>query len=342
MRNDFHLNLPEIGSTTVCMENPDLAAFAKRQFLHYLSENGPLIEDPTGAGVVIKVENGSLAQRVSKALCGKKKLSNNILVKEGKLKVFRDFGYAAILQEIVPEDTALTMYLRLQRKQKLSLVKERLIHSYARIHQKFYDQVLYPLFGLYALWGGYCLNHGALLGYNNRNIMIAGLDGVGKSSLAVCLMAMGYKLLGDNFIMLNDGKSIGLNLPVRLPSNDPSPLQVVFENGKIKECLAENNGHAIAEVDHIVLVSISENLAFREIWPASSGHHLTLISNGASEIAAANQHCSVFHYLHSLIEKLDSICEYHDSGNTPRYWFLEIPKGKIAQGAGVLHCRLHI
>lgn len=97
--------------------------------------------------------------------------------------------------------------------------QERPDHSIRRMlwHQKVYlynnYQVILrllvyaPLFWLFEQQNGYFVIHGAGISGNGRNIILAGLNGIGKTSLALAFAANGYQFLGDNYL-LHDANTI--------------------------------------------------------------------------------------------------------------------------------------
>lgn len=342
MSDTFHITLPEIGAATIRIADSALASFAKRQWSNCLSESGPTGESKSDADAAIAIENATLAERVSKALEGSKRLSRDIVIENGVLRVTRSIGGATAVEEITATDTTLLLRCSIRRKPGLAAIKEKLKSTYVKLHQRFYDLVLFPLFGLYALLDRYSLVHGALLRIGNKTIILAGLDGVGKSSLTLRMIEKGHYPLSDNFTLFNGRTAIGIRMPIRLAPEDATSLPVIYRDDKLKECLAESPCLGAANVDEVALVCISEDLCYRDIPLAQGDLSVTLLSNAAPEIAAANRHCAAYHYLGALIEPRTPRLADQSGLAAPRYRLLEIPRGQIADGAEVLLCKLDI
>ena len=58
-----------------------------------------------------------------------------------------------------------------------------------------------PLFYLFEQYKGYFVMHAAGVSGNKRNIILSGLNGIGKTTLALAFAARGYRFLGDNYLL---------------------------------------------------------------------------------------------------------------------------------------------
>lgn len=338
MNSHFHITLPEIGSVTIRISNYSLMDFAKRQLKNYLAESGPVIDSEVGVAMVI--ENPKLAEHLAMSLKDDRKLSREITIDKGILSIVRNSCGAVFIEKIFVMGS--TVFLRfLDRPRRgLGAFRLKMRNNYAWLHQSFYDLILFPLFAIYAFTNGYSLVHGALLRLQNKTLILAGLEGVGKSSLTFELLARGHAMLSDNFTLFNGQTAMGINMPLRFAPEDVTSLPVVYKNSSLKECFSESQRHGSVNVDEVMLLSTSATLVCEESSLDQANLLLTLISNAAAEINAANRHCAVFHFLRALIDSPITDVRHQGNTNQPRYHNLQIPLGRLAEGAEVIICKL--
>ncbi|MDR1523397.1 MAG: hypothetical protein LBS29_05565 [Endomicrobium sp.] len=156
---------------------------------------------------------------------------------------------------------------------------------------KFYAD--YPIFSMYSLVGNFFLVHGSFVKIGNKNILITGLEGVGKSSLSNELQKNGCEVLADNFVLFNGKEVCPLNMAMRLDLCQPTgKLRVLYEDNNLKEILPELVVHQIIKPDEILILTISDIFEFREV--KLDVMSLILFLNNACEIGAANNFISPF------------------------------------------------
>ena len=70
----------------------------------------------------------------------------------------------------------------------------------------------------------------------DKNIILAGLDGVGKSTLAnlIC-QDEGNFILADNIVLFDGKNALNLNLTMRLEKEVETNLKIIYQNSFIKE-----------------------------------------------------------------------------------------------------------
>lgn len=303
--------LPAIGRVYFDKKNSYFAEFIKRQFIAYYQ--GENISESLGD---IIIENLMLANVLKNVLNNDIRLSRNFAVEDNTL-LYKNFVYS------VEKDTVLIRHKDCKdiKMKAINSLRKRKMGLYSFYHNKFYHEILFPLFSIYSFLGFFVL-HGSLIQVDkNDNVVILGLDGVGKSSLSGHFQNRNGKSLSDNFLLTNGKVFIPLNLTMRMEKGSYSSKQYkeIYCNSKITEL---NNMLNIKEMVHakkIFLVYIAKKI---EITTKKVNLY-TLINycNGASEICEANSFISPFAFW-AESEEIEMI-EVH---------YLGIPKGKLMDG----------
>jgi hypothetical protein len=220
------------------------------------------------------------------------------------------------------------------KKKSLFYLKSLLNSEYSLTHSLFYETVLYPIFSLYAIRGNYSLVHGSLIEIEGKYIVLAGLDGVGKSSLSNELVLKGAKIVADNFVLFNGENFIGINMPIRLDLENTTIENIIFKDNNLKEVLYDDCINIPVTIEKVYFLSIGEKLDINSMNENTIAQNWNLINNGASEILGANLFNIPFLYQNSL-----STTIINNKYNS--YWF-SIPKGKIKEATKELICQLDI
>lgn len=71
---------------------------------------------------------------------------------------------------------------------------------------------------------GYPLIHGSAVCLGDRGLVFAGRGGAGKSTVALDLLARGFRLLGDHFVIIRNGSAYGYHAPLHLTPFNLHPL----------------------------------------------------------------------------------------------------------------------
>ncbi len=317
-------NFPLIGDMKIDIEDSNLFVFAKRQLKNYVVTES--INDDRSK-YLVSIESKKLSEY---------KVEDTILAREIK---FVDnkliFSKLSRIQKIKYNydftNNCIDIY---QTKKSLFFIKSLLSSNYSMTHSLFYETILYPIFSLYTMIDNYSLVHGSLLKIDDKYIVLAGLDGVGKSSLSNELVNLGYKLLADNFVLYNGSKYIGLNMPIRLDLDNDTMENVIFKDDNLKEVLYSECENNPVSVDKIFFLSISNKLAIKKMNENIIHQNWNLINNGASEVLGANMFNIPFLY-HNAIDG------YAQENILDSYIF-SIPKGQIKEATKELICQLSI
>jgi hypothetical protein len=323
--HNIKCNLPLIGNVSIKIIDKNLYNFTKRQFKNYI-----VSESKTSSGsrdfISINTENFNNLN-FDDIILGR-----NIKFKSNKLKVIKKSRVQNITYKYDFNDSlSLTIDLK---KKSLFYLKNLIESEYSITHGLFYETILYPIFSFYALKSNYSLIHGSLLKFNNKYIVLTGLDGVGKSSLSNELVLKGAKILADNFVLYNGGNFIGLNMPIRIDLENDTKENVIFEDNNLKEILYEYCEDTPVKVEQVYFLSIAEKFNIENIDINIVNQNWNLINNGASEILGANVFNIPFLYQNSLSKTIDN--------SNLKYYSFSIPKGKINKATKEFICQLNI
>ena len=286
-------DLPAIGDVEVSIVSHEVAEFTKRQLFLYLVAEAQTNDDTRKNSIIVK--NKKLLEQCKKFFGTQKKLGRAYCVQDNSV-AFSGLKY-------ILENDRFIIKTPTDKKRKWYQFKKKL--NYAQCHIRFYNQILFPLFSLYTLFDGYYLVHGTALRYKKQNIIISGLDGVGKSSLANLLSAKADAIYADNFILFNGKSVMPLNLAMRLDPKQNTNLRVLYRDNDLQEAIPNVAQTKTANIDKIVLLYIGDKLEITRGTNNLTG--LVLFSNNAPEINAANNIIAPFLYnaiKHSGIQKL--------------------------------------
>jgi len=317
-------NFPVIGKVSIDIQNTELFVFAKRQFVNYVLKESTVFKDKIFISIKAETFNNLEFDNVI--------LGRDIKFKNNELKIKQNSRVQKFDIEYCFNDK-LMINIDFNKK-PLYYLKSLLSSEYSMSHSLFYQTILYPIFSLYAIKENYSLVHGSLLKLDNKYIVLAGLDGVGKSSLSNELVLRSAKIVADNFVLFNGDKFIGLNMPIRLDLENSIKDNVIYKDDNLQEVLYDYVETKEVEVEKVYFLSIGEKLAIKQMNKNIVKQNWNLINNGASEILGANLFNLPFLYQNSLSE---SISESKFNSYT-----FSIPKGKIQEATKELICQLNI
>ncbi|MCQ2572242.1 MAG: hypothetical protein MJ165_04615 [Alphaproteobacteria bacterium] len=306
-------DFPGIGNTEITIVSDELAEFAKRQLFLYLVAEAEGYEKSDKNTIIASGAN--LLNKAKSFFTENKKLARIYCVQDNRLR-FANLEYRLENNQLVIKSNA-------DKKQKWYKRHKKL--DYAQCHIRFYNQILFPLFSLYTLLDGYYLVHGTALSYKKKNMIIVGLDGVGKSSLANLLSEKSAVLYADNFVLFNGKNVMPLNLAMRLDPNQHTQLRVLYRDSNLQEAIPDKIQTKPVVVDKIVLLYIGDKFAL------SGGNNdltgLVLFTNNAPEINAANTTITPFLY--------NTMSGKHTKNNIP-VSILSCPLGQLDKAVEVL------
>jgi len=314
-------HFPILGNISIDIQDNNLGVFTKRQLTNYIVSETTI--DTKGCFVSIEIENKENIAFDDIIFGREIKFKNNNL-NISKNSRIDNINYKYFFDKNIRIDIVF--------KKKLAYYLKDILNSeYSQIHMLFYKTILYPIFSLYALVDNYYLVHGSLLRLEDKNIVLTGLDGVGKSSLSNELVLNGAKILADNFVLFNGKDFIGLNMPIRLDLKNETTKNIIFKDDNLKEVLYNDKENNQIKVDKIYFLNISNNLKIEQIDSDIVKLNWNFINNGASEIMGANSFCLPFLYQNMINnkQKIDTSIEYFN---------FSIPKGKIKEATKELMC----
>jgi dephospho-CoA kinase len=295
-----------------------LTAFTIRQFKNYIVDINKS-EKAITVATVIECNKKTVVDKFHSFTINNRILGRKIKISDGTLFV-DNARYAIQNNNLIIENRNTS---KLHKK-----VYRLLRNKYAYYHSLFYQLVLFPIFSIYCLYDGYYLLHGSLLSLNERNVLLLGLDGVGKSSLADKLQEKGGKILADNSILYNGKSVVPLNMAMRLGPMQKSGLKEIYKDKDLKEVLPNTVLYTEIIPDTYVMLSIAEE--FGNIKHKTRKDILPLILNNAPEIGQANAFIAPFLYEQLKTNKIDA--------NEQEIMFLGIPMGQLDKGAeAILH-----
>ncbi len=300
----LRFNLPVLGNIEIAITTDELAEFTKRQLFAYYQNMEKLNHQSDKNCLIIKSD---LILTKAKDYFSKNKILGRAYhIKNNELH-FANLRYVYSNDSLLIETTF--------KEAKNKWYKKRKKLNYAQCHIRFYHQILYPIFSLYTLLNGYYLVHGSLINFEGKNIIISGLDGVGKSSLSNILVKNNAKLYSDNFVLFNGKNAIPLNLAMRLDPKQDTNMQVLYKDEDLQEVLSEYRINKALTVDKFIVLYVSEQLKLQKC--NSNLIPWVLYSNNAPEICAANAVITPF-----LINKINKYNEMVTK-------YLSVPMGRL-------------
>ena len=313
-------NLPEIGNVNIYIKNKYLLEFTKRQLQNYFVDYIQIDKINNEKYVIIETEINLLKSFNNK----NERFSRDCFISNGGIE------YQYLRVENIEEKTFISCVRNTTGLHKCCVAAKDFIHrnDYALLHSMFYQYVLFPIFLIYTVFGGYYLLHGSLNVIDNKKILLCGLDGVGKSSLNILLARAGGNIFSDNFILYNGRTVLPLSLPIR---NDKdfgaiSGIKLNYKNKKLFEYLSEYAPKESIEPDKLFLLSIAEELFLKR--DSFDEYKLFLYMNHAPEINEANKFIGPFSVFSYNIAK--------ESKKQIDIFRLGIPKGKLGEGVEVI------
>lgn len=335
MFNWLKLQIPLLGKIEILFSDIDLYIFTKRQLQRYIIDE---YKDRKSSNeqVILKYEyKNQYKELVEKLFENEIIISRNFRLNNKNLcgiekRRFYTFSYKVSKENNVILSQQLIKYSFFYNRVKKFLGK------YEFYHNLFYELVWYPILNLYALFEGYRVVHGSVLRIRGKNIMLTGLDGVGKSTLALSLLAEGCEVLSDNFILYNNNTIIPFLIPFRISANEIIPLgsKVVFQNKILKEIAVDMKVYRDSvRIDKIFLLAISKKTEIINIRSLNSNTCWDLINNGANEICAANRYAVPMHFYNIIYNKPG---ECFSKNRRIDSYYLGIAKDKMKDGKALL------
>lgn len=326
----YYYKFPIVGDLSIYITDKALAEFTKRQLGNYfVKEEKNLIK--RNSPIEIIYQNEECSNSLNDYIEIVKSLSRKCYCTDGKA-VIEDFIYET-------KGNAVHIYLKPQRKiKKLRSILKKIYYltfgnsrekKYRSIHSEYYRYVFFPICSLYTIMGGFYCIHGSLLEINSHNIIISGLDGVGKSSIGNLLESKGYgRILSDNCVLYNGEYAVPMNCTMRLCYSETIEYPIIYRAKEFVEVLPTTVLTTPCKVEKIFNISVGKELKVSKLNERYNTEFVLYLC-GASEINRANKFLSPFLYIYMQNErkinerKMDLID-------------VKIPYGEIEEGVKVI------
>lgn len=309
--------IPIVGELEVSVKSRKYAEFIRRQLVAYYKGSTVSISDSYG----IRFFDRNVYALFQKITGRKFRLSRGFSVTEGKI-VYKSLEYklgkdCIEIAKVKQRNNVMRIFVNVLRK-----LTE--VSRYALFHRMFYEEILFPIFSLYSLYGFYLL-HGSLLESDDgRHLSIIGLDGVGKSSIALILSKNRWVNMADNFLLTNGEVGIPFNLTIRVDNNQSIEQNVIYKNAALQEINSMSAGKKVVNIDRMFLLYLAEKeISLQKI--ECKFIDLLEYCLGADEIKDANAFCAPFNLLGRL----------HNNGNNRDLLsvsLIGVPMGQLDKG----------
>lgn len=311
---------PVVGKCVMNVPDGQVGEFILRQFKNYLIKT----RDTSRKGIKsIEVFNEDIVKQF-KNLC---EYSSFMLSRDFRIE--NDFilanGYKIYLNKDriiiykVDDGGYLEDIKNTCRKIKKILPKYK--YNYCSgIYTQYY---LNALFFVYAAYKNFMCVHGSCVSYKGRNFLITGLDGVGKSSMALLFSDIEGEILADNMVLYKEGQAINMNLAMRVDPQYKTKYEELYLSSDFKEVLPNVCDRDIINIDSIfcLLKTNGNHVEKREFLGDETDWIMYL--NGAQEVNNANKVMMPWIFLNSLREQKEP------SGEKKRIVVLCIPSGSL-------------
>lgn len=286
---------PLLGRCILYFQSDSLATFISRQLKNYVIET----TDTFCGDCEIEIFNSEVLKLLESSIQRNLYYSRSFKVDNGMI----------LLDNI--EYKCIGKSLKIKYKQSNSIdhkVKQIIksimcingIMEYRNNSGVFYTRYLFPLLSIYAACYGYYCIHGSLIRLKNRNIVLTGLDGVGKSTMANMLSSEEGEILSDNIVLFNGTTALNFNLAMRIDLDTKTKYQTIFELNSFKEILPDVTTFGEVVVDDFYNLIRDRNNRIPYLEEASySPINWVLYLNTAPEIGQANRLMAPWSYVWS-------------------------------------------
>ena len=286
----MQIYVPLLGNIIITINDKKLYEFSKRQFYAYLKSEGYSDNEGNDISFTFNLDSSYKQHFLSKEDII---FSKNSCYKDNVFTIVKKYRAKNKKFQFYFDKDEYVCNVNVSSNKALEYAKFK-VKGYSYLHNRFYEEILSPIIATYSIHGGFFLTHAALVMKENRNIILYGLDGVGKSTIVEHLVELGWNVEADNLVLFNGEVGIGLNLPIRVSRNCSvsKNMHVIFMDEKIKELgtiNVKNEQHIVNEMYQVVM---SDQVINRRI--NNSCLDILIISNGAPEVNMMNSFISDF------------------------------------------------
>lgn len=291
--NGCIFDFPLLGNSVFAFPSDEIGIFVSRQLQNYVKKT----VNVNSGDWEIEIFNRDVVKTFNEAVEKRLYVSRNFKMDDGRI-VLDNLEYICTPNSIRIKyiQNKTIIFQGKQIVKKFLCLNEEM--KYRNNSGVFYNRYLFPLLSAYAACYGYYCIHGSLIRLKDKNIVLAGLDGVGKSTMANSLSSEEGDILADNIVMFNGITALNFNIAMRIDSDTESKYRTVLKFNGFKEILPDNIGFGEVIVDRFYnlirdqkrktphVEEISENVV---IW--------TLFLNTAPEIERANRLMAPWGYI---------------------------------------------
>lgn len=240
----LYFEFPLIGQCILYFPSDSLATFVSRQLKNYVIK----VTDVFCDDCEIEIFNNEIIKLLKDIIDKNLYYSRNFKVAKGII-LLDNIEYKCAKES-----------LKIKYKQNKSIIhkakrgikKIMCISSLMKYRNNsgvFYARYLFPLLSIYAgCYGYYCI-HGSLIRLKDKNIVLTGLDGVGKSTMANMLSSEEGDILSDNIVLFNGITALNFNLAMRIDLDTETKYQTLFKQNDFKEVLPDVTKYGEVAVD---------------------------------------------------------------------------------------------
>lgn len=314
----LEFKFPLIDKVKIHLPKGSFCDFVRRQFSAYFI----CCQETDKCNWIVECECKQASKCYQQAVIHNYQLSRNFKIRDKMIEYGR-FKYVCSGTKIyIFYNERNGRFRNCARNMKRFLLSADRTRMYEYNHKRFYTEILFPIFSIYSMMGFYLLHGSILENQKGRYTALTGLDGVGKSSLAVMLQKSGWKSCSDNFMLTNGLNYIPLNLTIRIDPGQSAGAEILYMDKNIKEMNDGNTLYKMVRLDKMYCLYICRKLEIRSIH--TDFLSLLYYCNGAPEIKEANSFCSPFrNFVKQSLYETD-------------LEMLGIPKGKLEDGCEVI------
>lgn len=303
--NIMELALPLLGKCKIEINDSATIDFAQRQLLNYYVNTETAAGKLPGKKTVLHFYEKKVIDTFSSYEKRNIGLSKEFYWKNSSIKMQN------IVYTVSDEEVKVTVLENCSLKETIKKCYRYIKNNneekkYAWLSGEFYHNILFPILSVYAgSFGMFCVHGSLIRTKDGRNIILSGLDGVGKSSLADALCnESGNKLLADNIVLFDGVSALNFNIAMRLELDTETSMRILYSNKHIKEVVPEDTAYGLCPVSRIYNLLRDYAGQNIEIFTDSvPGFIWTMFMEKAPEIGQANHIMAQWFFMYGLLNR---------------------------------------
>ena len=194
--------------------------------------------------------------------------NNCNLIENDTYKVKDDYLFGCFKYKVAKYQFELSNFNRSDEEKPISLKIQPDFFANRVIHEQVIDYVVYSMLNRQ----GICSLHASAVCKNNRSIVFTGPGGAGKTSFSLSCLKEGFKFLGDDRILLNNGETLEFpECPGFKSGNIHYISDIISKKNRIKLAL-----NTFLEMLAFRLIGGFVYLKSTEVFPQYLGQHSAL------------------------------------------------------------------